>query len=137
MDCLEQLRSCKLIATVIVASMILIDFTLLTAIVPVIPTYLWEIHLRSNPDLYKSNNNLSISAMNLTSSSQASNSQNLKEAEKTYLATQSVKIAAIIAAKPAVQVIANFFVGPLVDRIGYRVPMTAAALIICTTAVGG
>ena len=54
--------------------------------------------------------------------------------ENAYLKTQSVKIAAIIAAKPAVQVIANLLVGPLIDRIGYSVPMFCGVIVICTTA---
>ncbi|XP_076825120.1 synaptic vesicular amine transporter-like [Clavelina lepadiformis] len=146
MSVLERFRNSKTTSVAIVSSILLIDYLLLFAIVPVIPVFLWKHHQKSlnlsvEISCNKSKIDQSISAITITpfnhnNTIEDNESKNLSKQsmENAYLKTQSVKIAAIIAAKPAVQVIANLLVGPLIDRIGYSVPMFCGVIVICTTA---
>ncbi|CAK8686023.1 unnamed protein product [Clavelina lepadiformis] len=143
MNLLQQMQSSKILAVVIVASIVFLDYTLTGAIVPIVPTLLWKIHLRSQLDLKESshldtstNATSEATTVNMTLISPTATAQNLQEAEKAYLATQGVKIAAIFAAKTVTEMITDLFVGPLIDRIGHSVPMFAGAVFLCTAAIG-
>ncbi|CAK8680466.1 unnamed protein product [Clavelina lepadiformis] len=145
MDFLKKARQSKVIAVVIVSTTLLIDYMLLLAIVPVVPPFLWKIHLKEHPEISQNHvdqvHDISTSTSytpafsNSTFMVEATVQPPMKELESAYLATQSVKIAAVIAAKPAVQIIANIFVGPLIDRIGYHIPLFVGLVVICFTAI--
>ncbi|CAK8686024.1 unnamed protein product [Clavelina lepadiformis] len=143
MNLLQQMQSSSILAVVIVASMVFLDYTLQTAMIPIAPVVLWKIHLRSQSDLKESghldtstNATSEATTANMTLISPTATAQNLQDAEKAYLATQGVKIALIFAVKPAVQVVTDLLVGPLIDRIGYSIPMFSGAVVLCLTAIG-
>ncbi|XP_076818633.1 synaptic vesicular amine transporter-like isoform X2 [Clavelina lepadiformis] len=113
MNLLQQMQSSKILAVVIVASIVFLDYTLTGAIVPIVPTLLWKIHLRSQLDLKESshldtstNATSEATTVNMTLISPTAAAQNLQDAEKVYLATQGFALGqsyAVLLVSPAVQ----------------------------------
>ena len=51
----------------------------------------------------------------------------------TYLKKENVYIGILFASKPIVQILFNMFVGPLVDRIGFDVPMFCGYVVLTSS----
>ena len=51
----------------------------------------------------------------------------------SYLKKENVYIGILFASKPIVQILFNMFVGPLVDRIGFDVPMFCGYIVLTSS----
>lgn len=57
------------------------------------------------------------------------------QSDKEILAAKNIFLAFLLASKPFVQLLANIFVGPLTDRIGYDVPMLFGYIVIIASSL--
>ncbi|XP_076824848.1 chromaffin granule amine transporter-like [Clavelina lepadiformis] len=140
----------KIPASLNVLCILFINFVLPSTMVSVFPTLLWKNHLESNPYLDNANNNVNITTednmstnvtlhtptTNSTSTWQTITIQSIEDAKKAFIATQGVKMSSIFICKMAVQFVTGLFVGPLIDRIGCKVPMFAGTVVMTLSAIG-
>lgn len=137
-------RESRKLVLVIVAIALLLDNMLLTCVVPIIPEYLYEIrHQHDNltsvamgqattpypmsewsedPD-FSGEPHLEVSTVRTTTLS--------AEAKKhKELIEENMEVGMMFASKAFVQLLANPFVGPLTNKIGYSVPMFCGFIIM-------
>ncbi|XP_034538488.1 synaptic vesicular amine transporter isoform X1 [Notolabrus celidotus] len=147
----EERQSRKLILFIVFVALLL-DNMLLTVVVPIIPSYLYnldessEAALKNNtlpqpgaPGAFNSivslyDNTVRSSGSNTTARSAdliptasipAAPPQNYSDCPKSnsMLLNENVKVGMLFASKATVQLITNPFIGPLTNRIGYQLPI--------------
>jgi MFS transporter, DHA1 family, solute carrier family 18 (vesicular amine transporter), member 1/2 len=97
-------------------------------IVPIIPEYLLEIDINSTiaPSQTATTSAANVAFSNLTITTTAVPAA-VSEADNKWKKVQmnrlNTKVGLMFASKPIVQLIANPFIGPLTNRIGYSIPM--------------
>merc|ERR1719187_81039 len=129
-------RESRKLVLIIVAIALLLDNMLLTTVVPIIPEFLY--HVRHRNDKYTT------TQMPTTTESQPANYTDLmyyqnttttttlspEEKKHKELIAENVEVGVMFASKAFVQLIANPFVGPLTNRIGYSIPMFCGFIIM-------
>ncbi|XP_035518830.1 synaptic vesicular amine transporter-like [Morone saxatilis] len=151
----EERQSRKLILFIVFVALLL-DNMLLTVVVPIIPSYLYN--LDESTDVVLKNNTLSqqsppgafnsiVSLYDNTVRSSGSNRstdpvpsalaatelpQNSSSCPQSTkkLHNENVKVGMLFASKATVQLITNPFIGPLTNRIGYQLPIFAGFCIM-------
>uniref|UniRef100_A0A3Q3NPG7 Solute carrier family 18 member 2 n=1 Tax=Labrus bergylta TaxID=56723 RepID=A0A3Q3NPG7_9LABR len=146
----EERQSRKLILFIVFIALLL-DNMLLTVVVPIIPSYLYNLDestavLKNNtlsqqgaPGAFNSivslyDNTVRTSGSNMTTRSAdlvptaptaAAPPQNSSDCPKanSMLLNENVKVGMLFASKATVQLITNPFIGPLTNRIGYQLPI--------------
>ncbi|XP_060896504.1 synaptic vesicular amine transporter [Labrus mixtus] len=146
----EERQSRKLILFIVFIALLL-DNMLLTVVVPIIPSYLYNLDestavLKNNtlsqqgaPGAFNSivslyDNTVRTSDSNMTTRSAdlvptaptvAPPPQNSSDCPKanSMLLNENVKVGMLFASKATVQLITNPFIGPLTNRIGYQLPI--------------
>lgn len=137
-------RESRKLVLVIVAIALLLDNMLLTCVVPIIPEYLYEIrHQHDNlttvamgqsttpypmsewsedPD-YSREPHMEVSTVKTTT---------LSAIQKKHkeLIEENMEVGMMFASKAFVQLLANPFVGPLTNKIGYSIPMFCGFIIM-------
>uniref|UniRef100_A0AAQ5Y021 Major facilitator superfamily (MFS) profile domain-containing protein n=1 Tax=Amphiprion ocellaris TaxID=80972 RepID=A0AAQ5Y021_AMPOC len=147
----EERQSRKLILFIVFVALLL-DNMLLTVVVPIIPSYLYnldesaDVALRNNtlsqqdaPGSFHSivslyDNTVRLSGSNTTARStelvpptpataqQPQNSSDCPQSTSKLL-NENVKVGMLFASKATVQLLTNPFIGPLTNRIGYQLPI--------------
>ncbi|CAK8687956.1 unnamed protein product [Clavelina lepadiformis] len=123
------MQSSNTLGVVILLCVLSLTYNLSITTISIIPSVLWKSHLESHPHLYNASNN-GITTI------EGDMLQNIEDARKAFIATQGVKISSIFICKMAVQVVTDMFVGPLIHRIGYKVPMFAGTVVMTLSAIG-
>jgi len=150
---LERCRRSRQLVLIIVAIALLLDNMLLTTVVPIIPEFLYYIRHRHDPVIDSSAVTPEVNAdsiyatttMTSTIDILGTNVSNLCFAGSTShdggataadmakhneLIQENVEVGILLASKPFIQLLANPFVGPLTNRIGYSIPMFAGFVIM-------
>ncbi|XP_030011872.1 synaptic vesicular amine transporter [Sphaeramia orbicularis] len=153
----EDRQSRKLILFIVFVALLL-DNMLMTVVVPIIPSYLYNLDESSkvvNTSTSQSNapaafssivslydNTVRSSGYNATARSPdptppalsptPTPPANLSECPRSSstLVNENIKVGMLFASKAAVQVITNPFIGPLTNRIGYQIPIFAGFCIM-------
>uniref|UniRef100_A0A673BEY5 Solute carrier family 18 member 2 n=1 Tax=Sphaeramia orbicularis TaxID=375764 RepID=A0A673BEY5_9TELE len=153
----EDRQSRKLILFIVFVALLL-DNMLMTVVVPIIPSYLYNLDESSkvvNTSTSQSNapaafssivslydNTVRSSGYNATARSPdptppalsptPTPPANLSECPRSSstLVNENIKVGMLFASKAAVQVITNPFIGPLTNRIGYQIPIFAGFFCI-------
>lgn len=137
-------RESRKLVLVIVAIALLLDNMLLTCVVPIIPEYLYEIrHQHDNlttvamgqsttpypmsewsedPD-YSREPHMEVSTVKTTTLS-------ADQKKHKELIEENMEVGMMFASKAFVQLLANPFVGPLTNKIGYSIPMFCGFIIM-------
>uniref|UniRef100_A0A1A7WJ38 Solute carrier family 18 (Vesicular monoamine), member 2 n=2 Tax=Iconisemion striatum TaxID=60296 RepID=A0A1A7WJ38_9TELE len=153
----EERQSRKLILFIVFVALLL-DNMLLTVVVPIIPSYLYNLdesadavrnssllHQQEPPGSFHSivslyDNSVKLSGFNSTtrsadpvpptpaSSELIQNSSDCPRSSK--LLNENVKVGMLFASKATVQLLTNPFIGPLTNRIGYQLPIFAGFCIM-------
>lgn len=66
----------------------------------------------------------------------ASNSTCIVPQSEEYLLSENFYIGILFASKPLVQIICNLLVGPLVDKVGFDIPMQVGYFVMFLSALG-
>ncbi|MEQ2203536.1 hypothetical protein XENOCAPTIV_000358, partial [Xenoophorus captivus] len=147
----EERQSRKLILFIVFVALLL-DNMLLTVVVPIIPSYLYnldestDVEIRNNSlspqaasgsfntivSLYDntvrlsgSNSTVSTTDLDPPTSVSAQLPQNSTDCPQSTskLLNENVKVGMLFASKATVQLLTNPFIGPLTNRIGYQLPI--------------
>ncbi|XP_029282803.1 synaptic vesicular amine transporter-like, partial [Cottoperca gobio] len=160
MKWLREERQSRKLSLFIVFVALLLDNMLLTVVVPIIPSYLYN--LDESTDVVLKNDTLSqqapagafhsivslydntmrSSGPNTTARSTApptatelpKNSSDCPQST-TMLLNENVKVGLLFASKATVQLIINPFIGPLTNRIGYQLPLFAGFCIMFVSTI--
>ena len=113
--------------------------------VPILPEYFFKEHEEQQKLLEfntTSREGLATIQDQTTTTGEASNQADTttttschKTGENEYFLKENLYIGILFASKPSVQVIANLLVGPIVDRIGFDLPMLLGIGIMCLSGV--
>ena len=109
-------------------------------LVPVLPEYLKEIYEPSEASIVKTISTASAnkSFINSTQSFIGENENKSVNCglsnENKFFIKETLYIGLLFASKPFVQCFANLAVGPIVDRIGFNLPMVFGNVIMCLSA---
>jgi len=140
-------RESRKLVLVIVAIALLLDNMLLTCVVPIIPEYLYQIRHRNDnittlgpvqvttpvtiPD-WTFDPNMTEEEVERMESSTTMRTTTLSAQQKKHkeLVEENMEVGMMFASKAFVQLIANPFVGPLTNRIGYSIPMFCGFIIM-------
>jgi len=114
---LEKVGSSNGMVIAIVYLTLMIDNMILTSVVSILPEYFYEQHEMEK--MHKIQNVTKHKDFNFQNSS--------------YLKKENVYIGILFASKPIVQILFNMFVGPLVDRIGFDVPMFCGYIVLTSS----
>ncbi|XP_063805988.1 synaptic vesicular amine transporter-like [Pseudophryne corroboree] len=155
----ERRQSRKLILLVVIIALLL-DNMLLTVVVPIIPSYLYTMTEESNllqelqnrsmdsssfTTIFSYYDNRTMITANVTEYSPHESSimvptqppapsrtppSNDCPKDDSALLNENVKVGLLFASKATVQLLTNPFIGPLTNRIGYRIPMFAGFCIM-------
>ncbi|XP_028278889.1 synaptic vesicular amine transporter [Parambassis ranga] len=155
----EERQSRKLILFIVFVALLL-DNMLLTVVVPIIPSYLYNMEetvdtgsrnntisqqdpsgsFHSIVSLYDntvrlSNSNTTIKATDLSSPTPTAAAELARNSSNCpqstkTLLSENVKVGMLFASKATVQLITNPFIGPLTNRIGYQPPIFAGFCIM-------
>ncbi|CAL8082082.1 unnamed protein product [Orchesella dallaii] len=136
-------RESRKIVLIVVAIALLLDNMLLTTVVPIIPDFLYTIRhpggtFYGTEDLgaplanASTGNTSFISETSREALAEAARNRQkeLKIAKHKDLADENVEVGVMFASKAFVQLLANPFVGPLTNRIGYSIPMFCGFIIM-------
>jgi len=138
-------RESRKLVLVIVAIALLLDNMLLTCVVPIIPEYLYEIrHQHDNittpapPQATTPWSPATDHPMSMEPNvsfipdftTQRTTTLSVKEKKHKELVEENMEVGVMFASKAFVQLIANPFVGPLTNKIGYSVPMFCGFIIM-------
>lgn len=137
------------ISVVIVYATLMIDNMLLTSVVPILPEFFIEEQHReemlahSDNTTYSNESSTSTTAIavtdyhftnttetNFTKTTYIVNTDCAGRDDKKKLAAKNLYLALLLASKPFVQLIANIFVGPLIDKFGYDIPMFFGYIVL-------
>lgn len=72
---------------------------------------------------------------NFTHATEIANIDCAGKHDKKKLAQKNIFLALLLASKPFVQLIANIFVGPLIDKIGYDIPMFFGYIVLTVSSL--
>ncbi|XP_034041067.1 synaptic vesicular amine transporter [Thalassophryne amazonica] len=155
----EERQSRKLILFIVFVALLL-DNMLLTVVVPIIPSYLYNLDEQSHgvsvnitlsplqkaPGAFNSivslyDNTVKFSESNFTAQATdpvpttPSTTQLPQQSpdcphSTTVLVSENVKVGLLFASKATIQLITNPFIGPLTNRIGYQIPIFAGFCIM-------
>lgn len=108
-------------------------------LVPVLPEYLKEIYDPPPNKNVSEKTNESFLSETMSSSvmEEVKNTTNTSCASLSdihFLIRENLYIGLLFASKPLIQSFANLFVGPIVDRIGFNLPMVFGNVIMCLSA---
>jgi len=135
-------RESRKLVLVIVAIALLLDNMLLTCVVPIIPEYLYQIrHQHDNltttaamqksttpiPEMMGSSGD---ELIEMTESTITTTTLSPEERKHKELVEENMEVGMMFASKAFVQLIANPFVGPLTNKIGYSIPMFCGFIIM-------
>jgi len=139
-------RESRKLILVIVAIALLLDNMLLTCVVPIIPEYLYQIRHQHDNDTTTTNMpttttttttpmwslgpNMSEQEIMEMPPTLATTTLSPKEKKHKELIEENMEVGMMFASKAFVQLIANPFVGPLTNRIGYEIPMFCGFFIM-------
>lgn len=147
-------RESRKLVLVIVAIALLLDNMLLTCVVPIIPEYLYQIrHKNDNlttiapvqsttplpwtppdwtrdPRTNMSEVEIEEEEMMMMMSTTTTTTLSPKQKKHRELVEENMEVGMMFASKAFVQLIANPFVGPLTNKIGYSVPMFCGFIIM-------
>ncbi|XP_072123025.1 synaptic vesicular amine transporter-like [Mobula birostris] len=141
---LEKARQSRIMVLVIVYIALFLDHTLLTVVVPIIPSYLYEKHQAklntSTPlelpptaaPLFPHSNETDLGA---TLDSKPTTEAAQCDRDESFLAEENVHIGLLFASKAIVQLLVNPFVGVLTNRIGYHTPMFTGLVILFVSTI--
>ncbi|XP_029991508.1 synaptic vesicular amine transporter-like [Sphaeramia orbicularis] len=145
------------VVVVVVFTAFFLDGFLLSAVVPVLPSFLYSIDhhpiitgenlssstvgpvlLQSSgtlgstvgPVLLQSSGTLSSTATPLQHSPAHKPSDPNCTEDRDQLDSENIKVGVLLASKPVVQLITNPFIGSLTDRIGYHIPLCTGFCVI-------
>nr|XP_039261023.1 synaptic vesicular amine transporter-like [Styela clava] len=135
----DKFRHSNRLAVFIVHATLMIDYILLTCVVPILPEYLFhentDVHLPNGEidsttslddvrptESHSTQTRIDFGNYTKTLGCRESRSKDILEKENLFLGF-------LLASKPFTEAIANVAVGPLTDRIGYDVPMFAGYII--------
>ncbi|KAM6922233.1 synaptic vesicular amine transporter [Lycodopsis pacificus] len=161
---LREERQSRKLSLFVVFVALLLDNMLLTVVVPIIPSYLYN--LDESPDVMLKNSTLSqqgspaafhniVSLYDNTVRSSASNTtarptdmvptppaatelpHNSSDCPQSTskLLDENVKVGMLFASKATVQLITNPFIGPLTNRVGYQLPIFAGFCIMFVSTI--
>ncbi|KAM9726424.1 synaptic vesicular amine transporter [Menidia menidia] len=146
----EERQSRKLILFIVFVALLL-DNMLLTVVVPIIPSYLYNLDESADSALRNStppqpdqpgsfhtivslyDNSVRMSGSNATGGTPPPPApQNSSDCPRSSgrLLNENVKVGLLFASKATVQLITNPFIGPLTNRIGYQLPIFAGFCIM-------
>jgi len=139
-------RESRKLVLIIVAIALLLDNMLLTTVVPIIPEFLYEIrHKNDNlttaavttttEKYWTWTNNSGIEEMYNTTTSLPTTTMTLEQRKHKELVEENFEVGVMFASKAFVQLLANPFVGPLTNRIGYSIPMFAGFFIMFVSTI--
>jgi len=143
-------RESRKLVLIIVAIALLLDNMLLTTVVPIIPEFLYEIRHKndlkttttpspSTTDWSKYTNMSEMQGgeqgMLNTTTTLATTTLSMEERKHKELVEENLEVGVMFASKAFVQLIANPFVGPLTNRIGYSIPMFAGFFIMFVSTI--
>ncbi|XP_017538083.1 chromaffin granule amine transporter [Pygocentrus nattereri] len=162
MEWIRNSRGSPRLVLVVVCVALLLDNMLLTVVVPIIPTFLYNTEhqgsvLSSSPSLSPPSTGqptfssivslydnttytLITPPSNLSSPStpppdgNVSGSSECKD-DSEFLEEENVRVGLLFASKALVQLLVNPFVGPLTNRIGYHIPMFAGFVIMFVSTI--
>jgi len=131
-------RESRKLVLVIVAIALLLDNMLLTCVVPIIPEYLYQIRhqhdnlttaapMQSTTPLPEMGSGEFI---DITESTITTTTLSPEERKHKELVEENMEVGMMFASKAFVQLIANPFVGPLTNKIGYSIPMFCGFIIM-------
>lgn len=137
-------RESRKLVLIIVAIALLLDNMLLTTVVPIIPEFLYEIRHKNDHLTTKAvttttekywTNNTDIEEMYNTTTSLPTTTLTLEQRKHKELVEENFEVGVMFASKAFVQLLANPFVGPLTNRIGYSIPMFAGFFIMFVSTI--
>nr|XP_009858479.1 synaptic vesicular amine transporter-like [Ciona intestinalis] len=135
LSCSENIEPCHKSKTIVIAIVyvsLLIDSMLLTAVVPVLPEYFSQMHL--NFTTGKTETILTGSQTHQVTNHTKTLSHQCPH-HKAVSSQQSLYMGILLSAKPLVQVLTNFAVGPITEKIGFDVPLLAGYIVMATSAL--
>lgn len=129
-------RESRKLVLIIVAIALLLDNMLLTTVVPIIPEFLYRVrhrydHLSTTetpPSTTPQPANWTDLLYNQNTTTTTTLSPEMKKHKE--LIAENVEVGVMFASKAFVQLIANPFVAPLTNRIGYSIPMFCGFVIM-------
>ncbi|GAB6027836.1 hypothetical protein CHUAL_002062 [Chamberlinius hualienensis] len=155
-DCLQRCRESRKLILIIVAIALLLDNMLLTTVVPIIPEFIYEIRQKNNQlrifhprndtemhtnitdEMWKTNPYTgccpAITTPTTTLEPRPQPTQSDEERHEELI-SENVEVGVMFASKAIVQLIANPFVGPLTNRVGYSIPMFAGFVIMFVSTI--
>ncbi|XP_008320784.2 synaptic vesicular amine transporter [Cynoglossus semilaevis] len=134
----DERQSRKLIIFIVFVALLL-DNMLLTVVVPIIPSYLYDLdaaaqnltRTKKEPpgtfhrivSLYDNTTvSSTVAPTNPSAAAMSQNDTNCVMSDNTLMG-ENVKVGLLFASKATVQLITNPFIGPLTNRIGYQLPI--------------
>ncbi|XP_038071032.1 synaptic vesicular amine transporter-like [Patiria miniata] len=150
MECIRNLRQSRRLVLFIVFVALLLDNTLMTVVVPILPDYIFA---QEHPEYvngrlmseYNRSNCTQLPTEHLSSmdtadpmwidecnvnGTSATMSPEEKLEYRLLLRHANLKVGILFASKAIVQLITNPFVGPLTNRVGYSIPMFTGFVIM-------
>lgn len=143
-------RESRKLVLIIVAIALLLDNMLLTTVVPIIPEFLYEIRHRhdvtttstpapstTTPDwsMFTNSTDLEDQELYNTTTTLATTTLSMEQKKHKELVEENLEVGVMFASKAFVQLLANPFVGPLTNRIGYSIPMFAGFFIMFVSTI--
>jgi len=144
-------RESRKLVLIIVAIALLLDNMLLTTVVPIIPEFLYEIRHRNDMKTTATQSPATTEAewsqftnmsdqmieqeMYNTTTTLPTTTLSLEEKKHKELVEENLEVGVMFASKAFVQLLANPFVGPLTNRIGYSIPMFAGFFIMFVSTI--
>ncbi|XP_014255511.1 synaptic vesicular amine transporter [Cimex lectularius] len=142
---LIRCRESRKLVLVVVAIALLLDNMLLTTVVPIIPDFLYEIEHPKEKEALQKHIVTTLPPVSTTQSpffefnstldtsyppENTTAEPSMEEKRHKDLAKETVSVGLMFASKAFVQLIANPFVGPLTNKIGYSIPMLIGFIIM-------
>ncbi|XP_078484111.1 synaptic vesicular amine transporter-like [Ciona intestinalis] len=134
-SCSVKLEAClesKRMVIAIVYASLLVDNILLTAVVPVLPEYFSQMHLNFTTE--KTETILTGSQTHQVTTHTKTLSHRCPH-RKAVSSQQTLYMGILLSAKPLVQVLANFAVGPITEKIGFDVPLLAGYTVMAASSL--
>ncbi|OXA47615.1 Synaptic vesicular amine transporter [Folsomia candida] len=132
----EGCRKSRRLVIIVVSTALLLDSMLLATIVPIIPEFLYNIrHREPDEGIRFEAAKLSTTETPFVTSIPANMDAAMttkapRRLKHDELVDETYEIGFMLASKVVVQLLANPFVGPLTNRIGYSIPMFTGLVII-------
>nr|XP_026689821.1 synaptic vesicular amine transporter-like [Ciona intestinalis] len=122
------LKSKKMVIAIVYAGL-MVDNMLLTAVVPVLPAYFFQMQFNSTTGKTETTHHvLLVTNYTKTLSHQCPHRKGVSSQQSFYMGI-------LLSAKPLVQVLANFAVGPITDKIGFDVPLLVGYIVMAASSL--